>query len=327
MSTFEELSKPAEPLPDILLDRSDLQDVAECPHRYQLAKKLKRPLNSDMATVGTIVHELIEEAFDAHADDNIADVADYVAEELPKQRPDLQPEVLRAGKWIANYLLRINQTAVIGYEQQINVTLFPATASRGPVKATACADLVMHGAMASYEIWDWKSGWKMRTETDVRSDFQAQMLTWLWWQNVPDAREVQFTFIETRTGGKASATFFRDQWLDGMRTITQEAAFGARVAEAARLMLTGSDEAWPSPGKCAWCDYADVCKCCDYRVIDIAEDPARYLEQYIVTEQVQKERHKLIGEWLRAGKTLATSQCAARVQDRPSRFGWKIEAL
>jgi len=316
------------PLPDVILDRSDLQEAALCPHRYRLRKQLNRPVNDVLATVGTIIHELIEQAFDANEQEGtIADVADYVAEELAKQRPDLQPQVLAAGKWIANRILSINQAAIIGYELQINTTLFPATASRGTVKATACADLVMHGSMGAYEIWDWKTGWKNRTSSDARHDFQAQMLTWLWWRNVPDCNEVVFRFVQGRTGEIAEARFWRDRPVDGMRRLTQADAFEARVTEAARLILEDNDEAWPAPAKCVHCDVADVCKHCDWQATDITDDPAAFLDRYIVCTEVQKKRRAAITEWLKAGKPLTSRTCVARVKDRPSRFTWEIETL
>jgi len=326
MDLIDELTD-GKTLPDVILDRSTLQMVAACPHQYALHQKHQRPLTAVLPNVGIATHELIEEAFDyaEQSEGGIADAADYFASELPKSRPDLQPEILTAGKWVGNYILRVTPAAIIGYEQQVNTTIIPATLKRGDVKATACADLIMHGDMASYEIWDWKSGWKQRTDGDVRVDFQAQMLTWLWWQNVPDANEVTFTFIETRTGGKASYTFSRERYMDGMRTVTQEAAFGARVAQAARLLLSGSEEARPSPTKCAQCDYCDLCKHCAWEVQEIADDPAEFLRQYHVCKQVQSQRHKVITDWLKEGKELTAGELAANVAQRPSRFSWKIE--
>ncbi len=134
MTDTLEQFKP-EKIPQITADRSTLERCATCPHSHYLyrlieamqhewngtADEAELKLNEDaprdtaikigaavekggdlleldgvLPVSGVIVHELIEEAF-KFCEGDLDQIPDYFLEELPKVRPDLQPQVIRAG--------------------------------------------------------------------------------------------------------------------------------------------------------------------------------------------------------------------------------------
>jgi len=88
--------------PPIILQRSELGRFSECPHQGHLCLKHEKEIETHdvLPETGTLIHELAKEAIKT-CDMNLQEAADYFTEELPKIRPDLQPEALRAGKSLA----------------------------------------------------------------------------------------------------------------------------------------------------------------------------------------------------------------------------------
>jgi hypothetical protein len=96
----------ANELADIILDRSTLAMAGDCPHQVQLEKENPTETQDPLPVAGTLIHELVEETLEFCADSNeSADLADYFQNELPKVRPDLQPNVIQGAKGLIRDLL------------------------------------------------------------------------------------------------------------------------------------------------------------------------------------------------------------------------------
>lgn len=317
-----------EALEPIIADRSTLERVANCPHSqylYDLIQAIGDEINgvatfTDRAfrlikgapeslaahitalikggrdllavqdalpTCGTIIHKLIEEAFEFCKGD-LEQIPDYFAEELPKVRPDLQPEIIRAGRYVAIALADLH-VRVISVEQQIDHILIPEVpGTRGAVVGTTCIDLLAQGLNNSLHVIDWKTGWKKRSNSEAFNSFQAQFIAWLLWQQeeYAEVEKIHFWFYETRRDTKAYAKFDRNDEHPALPHLTQELAFQARIMTALRLWQTGCTDAWPEETKCCWCDVIQFCKHANTRAIDITKDPTAFVDRMIVLKQL-----------------------------------------
>ena len=316
-----------EPMPPIIADRSTLERVANCPHSQylydlitaieaddkgtpiteaqwtriraadiKLVARIKALVQDgrDLLAVqdalpvcGTIIHKLIEEAFEFCQGD-LEQIPDFFAEELPKQRPDLQPEIIRAGRHVADTLANFH-TRIIGVEVQIDYIIIPEVPEvRGAIVITTCLDILSQGLANSIHVHDWKSGYKKRTNSETFDSFQAQDIAFILWQQ-PEYAEVNtiyFWFEQCRSGTKGYAKFERDAEHPRLPHLTQELQFKTRIMEALRLWQTGCTDAWPEESKCEWCDVIEFCKHANTRAIDIAKDPEAFVDRMIVLKQL-----------------------------------------
>lgn len=317
-----------ESLPPIIADRSTLERVANCPHSqwlYDLIQGVEllasdakegpaRQLNvvnvapielvarirglvdegRDLLAVqdalpvcGTIIHKLIEEAFEFCKGD-LEHIPDFFAEELPKTRPDLQPEIIRAGRYVASTLADLH-VRVISVEQQIEHVLLPEIpGKRGAVVGTTCLDLLAQGLNNSLHVIDWKTGFKKRTNTEAFNSFQAQFIAFLLWQQeaYKEVEKIHFWYYETRWDTKAYAKFDRNDEHPALPHLSQQDAFSARISEALRFWQTGCTDAWPEESKCEWCDVIQFCKHANTNAIDITSDPEAFVDRMIVLKQL-----------------------------------------
>lgn len=309
--------------PRIEIDRSTLETVCMCPHQYQLAKKHKRPLQTKLPTIGSIEHKLIEEAIEEMRNMGADAMADFYVNELPKMRPDLQPELLLAGKYVARQLLHIRPWMITGCEFQVEYEILPAIKSRGPILITMCLDLVITGMDDTLIVIDWKSGYKKRSNTEAFMSLQAQCAALILWkqENFQHVDKIEFTYQETRWGTWAKAEFNRNKGYGYyLPDLTQEGAFETRLLECVRLILEDNDETWPDPDKCAWCDYSDLCKDCNIAAMDFAQDREAYVKSTIVIEQVLKKRKDMMKTYILEGGKLEFDCVVARKKEPKKTF-------
>jgi len=274
-------------------------------------------LNDVLPATGTIIHGLVEEAFKfcqtqeekQDAEGNVIQAAawdyeqipDYFVQELPKQRPDLVPEVIRAAACVADLLADLH-VRVIGVEEQIDCVLLPEIPDqRGAFIGTTCVDILAQGQHQSLHVWDWKTGYKRRTNTEAKDDFQAIFIAYLLWQQpqYKNVNTIHFWFIETRWGSRAYARFDRHEEHHKLPHLTQEEAFAARISQAVRYWLTNCNDAWPEPKKCEWCDMIRFCKYANTEALEIAADPTAFLDRYVVTAELMKKDKATLTKWIK----------------------------
>lgn len=324
-SMFGEDAVPKDPKP---IDRSTLQKWAECPHQAGLIKQHKIEAGNELIEIGNIIHKLVEDAYksvmetDGWPDLNA--MAEYIAEELPKSRPDVQPEVIRQAKWLCDQLLNLRGT-VVDFEHQIEY-LHPTVKIDGhPAMLTTCLDVILAGNK-SLIICDWKTGFKRRNNQDAFDDFQTQFAAYILWQQYKkqDVQTIHFWYNETLWGSKAYARLDRDLEDARLPHLTQEMAFKARIDSALQLMAMQCEDAWPDPKKCMWCDCILKCKYSTEIVKDISENPKGFLDNQVVLKALVKKRDDAMVEYLKSGKVLSGSKTIFEWRQPSQKFTPKI---
>jgi hypothetical protein len=296
----------------------------------QLIKKHNIPCTAELAVGGVEIHKMIEQAFQAGVtEDGVFDVhlvAEHFAEHIPDVRPDIQPDAIRAAKWVAHELMDIH-APVIGVEKQIDMPLFPATKSREEVRLTTCVDLLLAGKNNSLHVWDWKTGWKKRSGEEARDCFQTCTIATILFHNydgthetalgvkLPKIDTLHFWYKEVRWGLNAYAKIERDTEDPQLPHLTTEVAMLKRVESAARLWLSQSQEVWPEPEKCAYCDAIYHCPMASMQIKEIAEDPCKAVDHLCVMEKYVKRLKSDLGKWYKKN---------GPVEGTEVRFDWII---
>lgn len=312
--------------PAITIQRTELGRYAECPQKARLCQEHEAEIDRHevLPETGTLVHGIAEEAVKA-CDMDLQEAADYIAEELPKIRPDLQPEALRAGRNLANELRRFESNRVLLCEETITRSVLPATAKRGEVLVCIQPDLVLATSKAdTIIVLDYKTGYKQRSSQEARDDFQTCVGSWCLFAKYPDVNTIHWFYLETRTNSRAYARIERTSVV-GPNELTQEMAFQARIEQAVQIMLSGDDEAWPNPDKCAMCPVARWCKAADYEAKDLNGNVQKYIDSYVVLNQRVTEMADTMKAAVREGRVLYGSSSKFDFDPRPS-FRPKLES-
>lgn len=291
----------------IYIDRSDLEASADCPHSGRLRKKHEGEIETTdpLPVTGEIVHKIAEEAI-KFTDGNLQEAADYFAEELPKAlgRTDLQPEVIRAGKNLANELARFSANRILLCEQQIARTILPETHSTGEIILTTRPDLVLATTKAdTILVLDYKSGHKKRTNQEARDAFQTCHICWCLKGKFPDIKTIHFWYLETRTSTRAYAKIVFDQ-IVGANNLAQEMAFEQRLLNATMHFVNGDDDAWPSQGKCGQCPVVQFCKLANAEIKKLDKNPSTYLDQFIAKQTLCDEMIKAMKAYVKNGRVI-----------------------
>ena len=294
----------------IVLQRSELQVRADCPHQTNLCEKHKEKIETHdvLPETGNIVHSIAETAIKT-SDYNLQEAADYIAEELPKARPDLQPEVLRAGRNLANELRRFGGNRVMLCEEPVTRSIMPATEQQGEILIVSELDLVLATAKAdSILVLDYKTGYKDRTNAEAMDDFQTCVGSWDLWGKYPEVNTIHWWYLNTRINTRSYARLERER---------DELNFGTRIFEAVRLYLEGSDEAWPEPKKCSMCNVTRWCKVADYEAKELDGDPKSYVDAYIALEARFNKMDETIKAACKTGRRLYGA--GGYIDDTPKR--------
>jgi hypothetical protein len=254
---------------------------------------------SVLCDTGTEIHAVIDEAFEK-CEGDLGLIPDWIVDNLPKVRPDIQPEAIWAARYVADVLADLHVT-VIGTEVQIDHQLFPATASRGPVVFTMALDLLASGLNNCLHNHDWKTGFKRRSNTEAFNSFQAQSTALVLWKQpqYAEVEKIHFWYQEVRFGTKAYAEFNRSTEHPRLPHLSQEVAFQARIEEAVKLILANRKDAWPSPQKCCWCDAIRWCPHAHVDAMDIARDPKAFVDRMVVLGALLKRCKKAASDWLK----------------------------
>jgi len=219
---------------------------------------------------------------------------------LPKARPDLQPEVLRAGKSIARELRQFSANRRLLAEEPVTRSLLPATLDRGEVLVVTEPDLVLATSKAdTIIVLDWKTGYKYRTSQEAQDDFQTCVISWVLFGTYAEIDTIHFWYINTRLSNRNYAKITR----------ADEDNLQARIGETVRLILDGVDDAWPEPAKCAHCDVAKWCKLCDGEALDFAKNPKKYLDCFVALQARCNQIEDTLKAAVKAGRTIYGSEC------------------
>ncbi len=275
-------------LEPILADRSLVQQYAECPYAAWAKIEYKIETTSLLRDVGTETHKLAEECIKTGIDDQVLpeDMADWFVNELPKVRPDIQPNVIRAVKHLADAILQLRPHKIIGVEEQIDFPSDLKSKDNRRFVLTTCLDLLTAGN-ESLIVQDWKSGFKKRSNQETYDDFQAQFGAFVLWQMYPDLDTIHWFFDETFWGTKSYARFERNASTIHP-DLTTEMQFKGRIFSALRLWQEDSREAWPEEKKCCWCDAIYHCPHAQEEAKDCAKDPKAFIDHMTVLTELLK---------------------------------------
>ncbi len=290
------------------IDRSDLEAFADCPHQGQLRKQHEGEFETHepLPEIGKLIHAVAETAIKT-CNMDLQEAADYITEELPKTRPDLQPETLRAGRTLANRLRWSKVTHVLLCEEQITRSIMPATNKKGELLVTTAPDLVLATSSPDkLQVIDCKTGWKERSNQEARDEVQTCVICWCLKAKYEHIRYIDFRYWNTRKNTTGYAYIDLEQIVGGTKDdpLMQEMAFEQRIFEAARLYMEGCDEAWPTEAKCSLCPVLSWCKYADEVCKELDGDPKAYVDNTLVLSEVLKRREKAISDATKNGRTL-----------------------
>jgi hypothetical protein len=284
----------------IIADRSPVQRYAECPFAAWYCREHGIDVPNVPKDVGNETHALaeghIKDALDTYTPPE--DIAANIVDALPSVRPDIQPKVIRAARYLAESVAHIQMHNVIGVEIQIDDGGKSGLRNiEGiPFKLTLCLDLLFSGRQ-SLIVYDWKSGFKKRTKDEVFDDFQCQFGVYLLWMLYPDIDVVHWFFDETFYGSKAYARFERNAEYPSLPHLTQEMQFKGRIFEALRLWQEDCRQAWPEQKKCAWCDIVLDCPHANAGAKRIASNPRKFIDRMTAMEAALDKYASIAKDW------------------------------
>lgn len=299
----------------IYKQRSELQRYAICPHQANLYENKADEIETHdiLPETGKHIHKIAEEAIKV-CDYNLQEAADYFAEELPKARPDIQPEALRAGRNLANELRRFSSNRILLCEEPVTRSLLPATTERGEILILSELDLVLATTKEdTIIVLDYKTGYKNRTNQEAKDDFQTCVNSWCLFGKFPNIQTIHFFYLNTRINTRSYAQITKDD----------EPNLEARIFETARYWLEGSDEAWPEPTKCSMCDVVRWCKLADLLPRKLAKNPKEYLDLYITKCAQCDEMLKAMKAYVKSGNIIYGTKTRFAFEPKP-RFLPKI---
>ena len=255
-------------------DRSKLEATANCPFMAANSDDIPPGI---LAQVGQEDHRIVAEAWEFCEGDSEA-ATDYLLNEIPKARPDLQPQVIISLRNFARQMKKFQPWKIIAVEKQYSTVFFPATNNEGPVIITSAIDLLVAGRdETSLHNHDFKTGYKRYTNTVAREAFQTIFHDFILFSEMPNVQEIHTWYDQTRHDIKPGYAKFTRKDMDDM---------AGRIGSA--IQYVGTDLAWPEPDKCAWCPVTDKCPHVVAEARTLNNDMPAYLDQYIALQARQK---------------------------------------
>ena len=285
--------------------RSAVQMYATCP--YQAWKCKDQEQHSVLLDVGDAVHKIgedtVKDAIANHTEPE--ELADDIVNALPQSRPDIQPQIIKAARFLADQILELRIQDIIGVEIQLDdAGKTGLTNLKGEQYIlSACLDLLLKGRNNSLHVWDWKSGFKKRTKEDTFNDFQARFDSNILFKiydgsNGDRIERIHWWFIETFWGTKSYACFERDQEYPNLPHLSLEKQIETQIFEAIKLWANDSREAWPEEQKCSWCPCVDDCPHINKKAKAIAKDPKAFVDRMVVLKAAYDACLKTAKNWL-----------------------------
>lgn len=289
-----------EPKP-ILIDRSTLERYADCPAQGQLVELGKGLAGSAEADSGNEVHRIIADAVKLYVEyePRTRDLADAMMHHAEHSRPDVQPDVIEALRPSVWGIAGMIATQTNGEPRHIDdlIRFDGGDGDRSgqlawdigehdgrPVRLTCEVDLLAATASVNeLALYDWKSGRKTWSPTDIKTSFQfGTFYAFIVLANYPACERIRVRVWNTRKRSLTGAVVFERRDM---------AAMQARLDEAVALYLKHSPDlhgvgvdnapAWPQMEKCSQCDAARHCPEATGPVRDCGGDLAAAGRQYV----------------------------------------------
>lgn len=293
----------------IIVDRSTLERYQTCPAQGSAIERRLCIASSPEADAGQQVHDVVAEAtrMAAEADMGSADVRQFMDDAIHRCRPDVQPEAvegLRRSIYALTQHLFYHPNGearhwddLVRYDggegEQSGQLAWDLTEHQGrPVRLTCETDLLMAcGSDEEFNLYDYKSGRKFWSATDVQTSFQLGCFyPWMVFVNHPSLQRLHVRVWNTRINQLTGrVTFIRNRDMPGM-----QGRIEAAVQVYLEHRLRESAPAWPSLEKCAMCDAASECPEAKGPVRDFAADPEAYLRQYVALTASAKQMAKVM---------------------------------
>lgn len=291
--------------PPTILGRTELERYVNCPAQGAMVDADKTiATNSADTEPGQECHDVISGAVKQWTTPGVRmsrkDVAELIIEGSYKSRPDVQPSVVaavRRGAYpIADILCKTENGEdrspddVIIFDGgegersgQLAWDVFPATETTGAVRLTAELDLMLTSAsVEEVEVWDWKSGHRWWTATDVAASFQFQMQAWLVLRNFPQVNSVHVRVFMVREGLATGVVTFRRK---DVYAIEQRLKRAVDIYLETKAKPVGEAETWPILGKCSICPAVRKCPAACGEAKDIGGNIVAYLAEYAATQE------------------------------------------
>ena len=317
LEKFRQAGKPKAKKP-VLLDRSLLEAYANCPYQGHCLLGGDKDEAGEPAQIGIEGHRIAErclkEAFtNRYSGDELQTFADDVVQEIAQSRPDIQPKLIRAAKYLAEQIahvpierILVDAKGIPFIEYQIDYE-FCETRDGRPVKITTCIDLAYSFRPEAIHVIDWKFGWLRYTNQMTADAFQVCHICYILFQLFPDVQTIHFWYVNPRYGTKGYACIRRSDEIPSMPHLTVEAMLLSRIDSAVQLYLAGSKEAWPEQKKCLYCPVIHKCPHKSKALEGIPTDTRELVDQIVVLQTLLK-RHEDIATalWKKDGALQGT---------------------
>lgn len=343
--------EPKPKLRPVILDRSRLEQYADCPCQGYLSvlwdalkaidgglevfpweqklldaaninlygemqKVIKQSTTGRLAECGTQIHSLIEKAFKS-CENDIRQVPQWFVDNIPKMKPNIskmaEKHARHVGDMVADYHVNI-----IGLEVQVSLILIEETETTPAIIGTTRIDLLGSGR-GNLHVVDWKTGFKQRTNSATLDSFQAGFIALLLFCNkkYAEINTIHFWYYETMFGTKAYARFDRNEEHPRLPGLTTLQGLMGRAKEAAKLLQANCREPWPLPDTCAWCDMIRFCPHASMEAKEIADDPKAFVDGLVVLKALCSTRKKALTAWIK-GKGPVEGSKVVYTQKKPS---------
>jgi len=265
--------------PDIVVMRSELETTCDCPAQAMMIRTGQVEDGGYLANVGNEGHDILKKAAawgtnkgSGRIDKDL--MMEYINEEMCKSRPDLQPEVLRSMRGVANTLKYIPVERVVSVEKQYSFEWSAVNSDQGAVILSCCIDLILAGKNEDeMHVHDYKTGFKKRTNGQVLDEFQTAFYCTVLFELYPQLTKIHFWYQQTRFGTHAYGVAEREKHADDFR---------ARIAMTLKDYLSHNKECRPDIDHCSYCPATKLCPYAEGESKDFNDDKGLYLDQYIM---------------------------------------------
>jgi len=277
-----------------------------------------------LAECGTQIHELIDKAFNECKND-IHLVPEYLVDNLPKIKPNIQPMAIRHARHICDMIAEYH-VDIMAVEQQVSLVIIPETDTAPAVIATTRIDLLGSGKGNLHAV-DWKTGFKRRSNSETADSFQAGCIAFLLFQQkeYKEINTIHFWYYETMFGTKAYARFDRNEEHPRLPGLTTEVALRGRITEAVDLFMKDCRDAYPLPDTCCFCDVIRFCPQASMEAKEIADDPKAFIDSLVVLEALCKARKRAATQWIKAHGAIEGSKVVYTQKVPQERFSGGFE--
>lgn len=302
---IDEQCKPKEKKP-IIVDRSTAECYATCPFQASLVTKNIKDYDSELSIIGTECHSIAERAVrqgfnERYNSDEMQTFTDDLIQQIAESRPDIQPDVINASKYLADQLCRVpierilvDQEGKPFIEYQVDAELGKARDGTAII-VTARIDLAYAG-LNSIHVIDWKFGYKKFTNTIAKSAYQTCHNSWILFQMFPDIETIHFWYYMPRMGLRAYTKLQRSEEAPSMPHLTTEDCLLYRINSAVTYLLENCKEAWPEEKKCLWCPVVTKCPHISTSLDDIPLEATALVDRIVVLTTLLNKHKKTATE-------------------------------